>query len=99
VGRLAGGLAVVALALPASRVDFTARVTGAGFPGDDPQKPEPYALVVLRDGLPFLVVPVLSDEFEVPFPGVLPGRYRLQLQRGTTIEAVSSPIYLEPPRH
>lgn len=82
----------------ASRVDFTARVTGAGFPGSDPTKPEPYALVVLRDGLPLLVVPVPSDDFEVPFPGVLPGRYRLQLQRGATIEAVSSPIYLQPRR-
>ena len=79
-----------------SPVEFTARVTGAGFPGTDPAKPEPYALLVLRDGLPFLVAPVTEDDFELSFQGLLPGRYRLQLQRGTTIEAVSSPIYLEP---
>lgn len=77
-------------------VDFSARVIGAGFPDEDPARPEPYALVVVRDGVPFLVAPVSGDDFELSFRGLLPGRYRLQLQRGTTIEAVSSPIYLEP---
>ena len=38
-----------------------------------------------------------SDDFVFPFPSVGQGRYRLQVQRGAAIEAVSSPIYLEPP--
>jgi hypothetical protein len=40
---------------------------------------------------------VSSDAFKLEFASTGPGRYRLQLQRGTTIEAVSSPIYLEAP--
>ena len=79
----------------ADRVDFSARVIGA-VPGRDPKKPDPYELLVLRDGLPLLAVPIVQDDQTVSFPGLVPGRYRLQLQRGTTIEAVSSPIYLEP---
>jgi hypothetical protein len=93
-----GPPAIMGDTVAADRVEFTAHVSGAGIPSSDPRKPEPYALVVLRDGLPFLVVPIVEDEATIPFPGVLPGRYRLQLQRGTTIEAVSSPIYLEPQR-
>lgn len=78
-------------------VEFTATVLGAApLSGRDPRKPDPYELVVLRDGVPLLAVPVVDDEFELPFTTRLPGRYRLQLQRGTTIEAVSSPIYVEP---
>lgn len=78
-------------------VEFVATVIGAApLSGRDPKKPDPYELVVLRNGLPLLAIPVTSDEFELPFTAVLPGRYRLQLQRSTTIEAVSSPIYVEP---
>ena len=46
--------------------------------------------------MPFLSVPVTNDDFVFEFPAVLQGRYRLQLQRESAIEAVSSPIYLEP---
>ena len=69
---------------------FTARVLGAS-PG-----PEPYELIVLKDGRPLSAAPVTGDDFSLPFSSTGPGRYRLQLQRGTVIEAVSSPIYLEP---
>ncbi len=74
-------------------VDFTARVLGAG---PSPLPPElPYTLLVVRDGKPFRTVPVTRDDFTYRFRSAGPGRYRLQLQRGTTIEALSSPIYVE----
>jgi hypothetical protein len=71
---------------------FTARVLGAG-PGAT--RPGPYVLFVLKDGLPLLSVPVTSDDFSFPFPSAGAGRYRLQVQRGSAIEAVSSPIWLD----
>jgi hypothetical protein len=80
--------AIMGDTLHADRADFTARVIG-GSPL--------HQLVVLRDGLPLLTVPVTSADFMLPFPALAPGRYRLQLQRGTAIDALSSPIYLEPP--
>lgn len=92
-----GAPAIMGDRVEADRVDFTARVIGAA-PGGDPKKPDPYELLVLRDGLPLLAAPIASDDQSIDFPGLVPGRYRLQLQRGSTIEAVSSPIYLEPAR-
>ena len=74
-------------------VDFAARVLGAG---PRPRPPElPYTLLVVKDGKPFRTVPVTRDDFTYRFRSAGAGRYRLQLQRGTTIEALSSPIYVE----
>lgn len=73
---------------------FTARVLG-GAPGSIEARPDPLELIVLRDGQPFRAAPVTSDDFEFRFASAGPGRYRLQVQRGTAIEALSSPIYLE----
>jgi hypothetical protein len=80
-------------AVPAGGVGLTARVMGAG-PGA--ARPGSYTLFVLKDGLPLLAVPVTGDDFSFGFPETGPGRYRLQLQRETAIEAVSSPIWVEP---
>lgn len=60
-----------------------------------------YTLFVFRNGEPFLGVPIpAGDSFEFSFPSVGSARYRLQVQRllngAASIEAVSSPIYLEP---
>ena len=53
----------------------------------------PNELTVLKDGkTPVRTAPVTSDDFRLAFDSTGPGRYRLQLTRGTTIEAVSSPI-------
>ncbi|MGI8512000.1 MAG: CehA/McbA family metallohydrolase [Solirubrobacteraceae bacterium] len=73
----------------AASATFTARVLGAGD-GE-------HQLLVIKDGAPLLSVPVpvASNDFALPFRSVGPGRYRLQLQRGSTIVAVGSPIYLE----
>lgn len=74
---------------------FTARVLG-GAPGSIRARPDPLTLLVLRDGVPVRPpAPVTSDDFELAFEATDPGRYRLQVMRGTAIEAVSSPIYLE----
>jgi hypothetical protein len=72
--------------------NFTARVLGAG-PGA--ARPGSYQLFVLKDGLPLLAVPITSDDFSFPFGSVGAGRYRLQVQRESAIEAVSSPIWLD----
>jgi len=61
-----------------------------------------YTLYLYRDGTPFLAVPLpqSGDGFEFSFPSLGPARYRLQVQRmasgAASIEAVSSPIYVEP---
>ena len=66
--------------------------------GAGPGAPRPgtYTLFVLKDGLPLLAVPVTSADFQFSFPSAGPGRYRLQVQRESAIEAVSSPIWVEP---
>jgi hypothetical protein len=51
----------------------------------------------VKDGAPLLSVPVAGDDFSLDFPAAGAGRYRLQLQRESAIEAVSSPIWIEPP--
>jgi hypothetical protein len=84
--------AIMGDAVRGSNVDFTARVMGAG-PGA--ARPGAYTLFVLKDGLPLLSVPVTGDDFSFPFPSAGPGRYRLQVQRESAIEAVSSPIWFE----
>jgi hypothetical protein len=60
-----------------------------------------YTLVVLRDGLPFLELPMLlGDTFEFSFPSLgAPSRYSLMVERiavGASVEAVSSPIWVDP---
>ena len=74
----------------ADAAEFTARVTGGGA------GPEPLQLVVVKDGLPLLAVPVTSADFTYSFPSAGAGRYRLQVQRGTAIEALTTPIWLRP---
>jgi hypothetical protein len=53
--------------------------------------------VVLRDGIPLLTVPVTSADFSIDIPISIPGDYRLQLQRGSAIEALTNPINLTAP--
>ncbi len=84
--------AIIGDTVRADDVTFDARVLGAG-PGAP--RPGTYTLFVLKDGAPLLAVPITSADFAFSFPGVGPGRYRLQVQRESAIEAVSSPIYVE----
>jgi hypothetical protein len=89
-----GPPAIMGDAVPGGGVEFTARVIGGG-PGA--VRPGSYTLFVLKDGAPLLSVPVTSADFSLDFPEAGAGRYRLQLQRESAIEAVSSPIWVEPP--
>lgn len=74
--------------LNAPSAEFTARVMGA-MPS-----PELRLLVVMKDGYPHLAAPVVSDDFVFTFAGDAPGDYRLQLMRGTALEALTNPITL-----
>jgi len=56
----------------------------------------PYDLIVLRDGVAVQTAPVAGRRLNLPFDATVPGRYRLQLQRGAVVVALTSPIYLEP---
>ena len=87
----------------ADQLSFTAQVLNLNRAFD--AREGTYTLFVLRNGLPFLAVPLppneyQEDEFSFGFPSVGPSRYQLQVERETTglasIEAFSSPIYHEP---
>jgi hypothetical protein len=69
---------------------FTAQVLGV-----DPSDP-PHTLRIVRDGVTIRSAAVTSDAFTLHFPSTGAGRYRLQLQRGNVVVAVSTPIWLEP---
>jgi hypothetical protein len=84
-----GRAAIMGDTVRAPRAEFTARVLGGG---------PAFQLLVMRNGRPLRAVPVTSGDFTFSFEGEGLGRYRLQLQRGSTIEGVSSPIYLEAAR-
>lgn len=75
-------------ALDAESAEFEARVLG-GVSTATPRQ-----LVVLKDGAPLLTVPVIGSEFVFPFPSVGTGDYRIQVTRGTAIDALSNPISL-----
>ena len=70
----------------AASAAFNVRVTGGSG----------RTLQVVKDGQVHNTVSVSGDSFPFAFTASEPGHYRLQLQRGQTIETVSSPIYLEP---
>ena len=92
--------AIIGDTLEADSAEFTARVLNL----DEARAARPgvWALRVVRDGLPFVAVPIppSGDEFEFAFPSLGQARYRLQVERlitgGAAIEALSSPIYLGP---
>jgi hypothetical protein len=58
----------------------------------------PVELQIVKDGDPIQSATVTSDDFSLPFTAIEHGRYRLQVQQGSAIEVVSSPIYFEPLR-
>ena len=70
-------------------VMFHAEVLGA------PTSVQPRTLVVYRDGLPYLTVPVVPGAvFAYSFPSAGAGDYRIQVMRGTAIDALTNPITL-----
>lgn len=84
--------------LAALAAQFTAKVLAPA--ATYPSYPEPYTLHVYYQGAPLLAAPVAFDsagEFTLEFVGAAPGDYRLQLQRGSAIEALTNPITLTLP--
>ena len=73
-------------------VTFVARVLHAE-PWADPTEHDPFELVLFRDRAPVLAVPITQDDQTVTLPALGAARYRLQLQRSSSIEAVSTPIW------
>lgn len=61
-------------------------------------RPGLYFVAVYRDALPVLTLPLplSGDEFSFEFPALGYARYRIQVQREGAIEAISSPIWVEP---
>ncbi len=90
--------AIIGDTIEGRAVDFTARVLN--LEEARAARPGSYSLLVFRDGEPLLTFPIppTGDSQRFEFPSVGPGRYRLQVQRESAIEAVSSPIYHERPR-
>jgi hypothetical protein len=73
---------------------FVARVIG-GISRTLPSN-GPVELQIVKDGVPIESATVTSDDFSLPFSATDHGRYRLQVQQGSALEVVSSPIYFEP---
>jgi hypothetical protein len=84
-----GQTAIMGDVLAGTSASFTATVSGV--PAGAPL----HTLIVLRDGEEIDAVPVEPPGIEHRFRAVGEGRYRLQLQRGAVIVALSSPIYVE----
>jgi hypothetical protein len=85
-GDLSSQRAIVGDTLHASGASFRARVLG----GNGAQ------LLIVRDGATVATVPVTSDDFVYRFEGNGSGRWRLQVMRGSLIQTVSTPIWIEP---
>lgn len=89
--------AIIGDEIRADSVAFEARVLGLARASA--ARPGQYVLSVVRDGNPFISVPIPPgvDRFSFPFASVGPGRYRLQVDRTASgagsVEAVSSPIW------
>jgi hypothetical protein len=77
----------------AGSAQFVAKVAGAA-PGPGSQ---PRTLLIMRNGEEIQSVPVTSGDFTHEFQTEEPGDYRLQLMRGSAIEALTNPISLIPP--
>ncbi len=61
-------------------------------------RPGSYIIVVYRGTIPVLALPIPpGDEFAFELPSLGYERYRLQVQRDSAIEVISSPVYLDPP--
>jgi len=86
-----GRRAIVGDAIEAAGANFVARVSGV------PSDGRAWTLHVLRDGFVERSFPVASPGGEFRFAGESPSRWRLQLQRGAVVAALTSPIWLDPP--
>jgi hypothetical protein len=84
-----GQRAIIGDTLAATSATFTASVSG--LPDDAPE----HTLLLLWDGEEIASFPVEAPGTDLRFHIQGEGRYRLQLQRGDVIVALTSPIWLE----
>ncbi|MDQ3936437.1 MAG: CehA/McbA family metallohydrolase, partial [Actinomycetota bacterium] len=92
-GRAGDRTAIMGDRLGGDSATFEAQVIG-GVASATPRE-----LIVLHDGTPILTVPVVAppgQPFTFSFPSVGQGDYRIQVMRGTAIDALSNPITLGP---
>jgi hypothetical protein len=80
--------AIVGDGLGAERAEFEARVIGGVA------TPQQRTLIVLRDGSPIETVPVTSADFTHRFSATQRGDYRIQVMRGSAVDALTTPIRL-----
>jgi hypothetical protein len=85
-GTASAQRAIIGDTLHAPGASFKARVLGGN--GDQ--------LLIVKDGSTVATVPVTSDDFVHRFEGNGSGRWRLQVMRGSLIQTVSTPIWIEP---
>jgi hypothetical protein len=78
--------AIVGDVIHARGASFKARVIGGNG----------HQLLIVKNGVTVATVPVTGDDFVYRFEGKGSGRWRLQLMRGSLIDTVSSPIWVEP---
>lgn len=78
--------AIVGDVIHASGASFKARVLGGSG----------HQLLIVKDGVTVATVPVTSDDFAYRFEGKGSGRWRLQINHGSLIDDVSSPIWIQP---
>lgn len=86
-GAPARPVAIMGDTVEAPAADLVARVLNAGSGG-------PYELQLLRGREVVRRQPVTGSDLTLSAPGVGAGRYRLQLMRGTAVQALSSPIWV-----
>jgi hypothetical protein len=88
VPGLAAGPAIFGDTVRGERVDFEARVLGAD---------SSYTLLVVRNGSLWRTHAVAGADSLMRFSADGPGRYGLRLVRGSSLEGVSTPIWVQPP--
>jgi hypothetical protein len=78
--------AIIGDVIHAPGASFRARVIGGNG----------HQLLIVKDGVTVATVPVTSNDFVYRFEGKGRGHWRLQVTRGSLIDDVSSPIWIEP---
>ena len=81
-------VAIMGDTVDAPSADLEARVSNAAG--------GPYVLQLVKDGQVARTDPVAGPQATVNIPAQGPGRYRLQLMRGSAVEAVTTPIWIGP---
>ncbi len=89
-----GKPAIIGDTVQAPSVTFRARVSGAD--ADAAPSTGPYTLIVKKDGTEISSFTLDRPRLDTTFESSGPGRYHLELRRGSVVVAVASPIYLEP---